>query len=266
MKYLVNYSLIKEANRPLCVFIATMVSFLATTVPSYSASFTCGKNLTVVEGLICKDHHLSSTDSEMAQKYKELLRRQDDESSKQDYKQKQREWLAVRNSCSTLTCLRNVYKDQIGTLNLDLGFVILRDENIGGLRMDLPASKVKEIMQPTECKAKRGAEGLRWEDGLYEQYWDYKKCGISLTMVSEKKGGAKKVNSITVTHPCDFSTKRSIHIGSSEREVIEAYKIFWDKDDSVPGRSFVAGSIYGGLIFRLKDGKVSEIFLGAMAE
>jgi len=33
-----------------------------------------------------------------------------------------------------------------------------------------------------------------------------------------------------------------------------------------PGKIFVAGSIYGGAIFNLKDGKVVQIFIGAAAE
>ena len=150
--------------------------------------------------------------------------------------------------------------------NIDDEFYIVKDENIGGLRIDLPASKVNEIMRTTECKVTRGAETIEEASGNYIQDWDYKKCGIRIVMASEKKGDPKKVDRITVKHPCDFSTKRGIHIGSSEGEVIKAYKKFWNKDSSEPGRSFLAGSEYGGLLFNFKGGKVSEIFLGAMAE
>jgi hypothetical protein len=35
---------------------------------------------------------------------------------------------------------------------------------------------------------------------------------------------------------------------------------------SIPDQTFIAGSIYGGLIFTFDQGRVSEIFLGAAAE
>ena len=116
--------------------------------------------------------------------------------------------------------------------NIDDEFFILHDENIGGLRIDLPASKVKEIMRTTECKATRGTETLDEASGSYVQDWNYKTCGIRIRMASENKGRAKKVDRISVKHPCDFSTKRGIHIGSSETEVIKAYKQFRNKDIS----------------------------------
>jgi hypothetical protein len=37
-------------------------------------------------------------------------------------------------------------------------------------------------------------------------------------------------------------------------------------EDSQPGVQFVAGSIYGGLIFTINQGRVEKIFLGAAAE
>ena len=39
-----------------------------------------------------------------------------------------------------------------------------------------------------------------------------------------------------------------------------------DKEQSVPGATFVAGSVYGGVIFTFTGGKVSRIFIGAAAE
>jgi len=40
----------------------------------------------------------------------------------------------------------------------------------------------------------------------------------------------------------------------------------WNREDSARTGSFVAGSIYGGIIFDFQKGKVSQIFLGAAAE
>jgi hypothetical protein len=85
-------------------------------------------------------------------------------------------------------------------------------------------------------------------------------------MASAKKGGAKRLLSITATPPCKLSTARGIHIGSSLKEVSKAYGDVQEKEQSRPGESFVAGSLFGGIIFDLKQGKVSEIFIGAAAE
>ncbi len=41
---------------------------------------------------------------------------------------------------------------------------------------------------------------------------------------------------------------------------------FRTKRKATPGKTFVAGSIYGGVIFTFDDGKVEQIFIGAAAE
>ena len=142
-------------------------------------------------------------------------------------------------------------------------FTLLREERIGTLRIDLPEREVKKIIH---CPLRRGPEQLWGADGAYHQKWEYAGCGITLGMVSEKKGASKSVNSITLVNPGNLSTKRGIRIGSTEQEVMEAYRPYWNKEDSKSFNIFVAGSIYGGLMFDFKNGKVSRIFLGAAAE
>ena len=51
-----------------------------------------------------------------------------------------------------------------------------------------------------------------------------------------------------------------------EEEVMKAYKSQWNREDSKHFGGVVAGSIYGGVMFNFKNGKVSRIFLGAAAE
>jgi hypothetical protein len=142
------------------------------------------------------------------------------------------------------------------------GFDLLRKEKIGNLRIDLPEKEVKTAIS---CKEKRGADKLWGADGAYHQEWAYADCGITLDMVSDKKRGAKKVAAITLIAPSTLSTQRGIRIGSSTQEVMKAYKPFWNEEES-DSNQFVAGSIYGGLIFTHKKKKVSGIFLGAAAE
>jgi hypothetical protein len=127
----------------------------------------------------------------------------------------------------------------------------------------LKADKLTALVGKVEGKGK----DVMWDAiGEWVQEWRYPAQGLKLNMASEEKGGAKSVLTITANAPCQLATKRGIKIGSSIAEVTKAYKDVHDKEQSVPGKSFVAGSIYGGVIFTFKDGKVSEIFVGAAAE
>ncbi|AMC35843.1 hypothetical protein [Janthinobacterium sp. B9-8] len=141
-------------------------------------------------------------------------------------------------------------------------FALLREEKIGNLLIDLPE---KEVRKAISCKEKRGPDQLWGADGAYHQEWAYADCGITLDMVSDKKQGAKKIASITLFAPSTLNTQRGIRIGSSTQEVMKAYKPYWNKEES-DSNQFVAGSIYGGLIFTHKKKKVNGIFLGATAE
>jgi hypothetical protein len=142
-------------------------------------------------------------------------------------------------------------------------FDLLKEERIGDLRI---GSSEKDVGNAINCKVKRGPDELWGADGAYHQEWKYADCGITLDMVSEKKGGVKSIGSIAVTKPSRLSTKQGIRIGSSEKEVMKAYKLHWNREDSKAFGKFVAGSVFGGLIFDIKNGKVSSIFLGAAAE
>ena len=141
-------------------------------------------------------------------------------------------------------------------------FSLLRNERIGKLQIGLSEEKVK---QKIKCVLKRDAEQLWGADGAYHQKWKYVDCGITLGMVSAKKSGLKSIESIQLNSPSRLSTKRNIQIGSSEKATRKAYQAE-SNGEPTPTNSFVAGSIYGGLIFQFQHGKVSEIFLGAAAE
>lgn len=140
---------------------------------------------------------------------------------------------------------------------------LLKSEQIGGLRIDLSETEVVKIVP---CSLKRSPETLWGADGLYHQKWVSAACGITLDMVSEKKGGRKTIASIKAVAPSTLRTGKGIGIGSSEQDVMKAYQNTINMDDSVPGKTVVAGSIYGGLIFSLKNGGVTSLFLGAAAE
>ncbi|MDD5035362.1 MAG: hypothetical protein PHE55_11465 [Methylococcaceae bacterium] len=142
-------------------------------------------------------------------------------------------------------------------------FKLLRTERIGPLKTGLPANQVQTLLK---SKPESGPSE-KWEaDGMYHQSWSYARQGIVLDMVSQTKHSAKSVDRITISSPCRFSTQRGIHIGSAESEVEQAYRNDLNQEDSTQGAFLVAGSVYGGLMFKIQNGKVIEIILGAIAE
>lgn len=140
---------------------------------------------------------------------------------------------------------------------------LLKTESLGAFKDGTPAAAVTKALGDP---AKKSADQKEEATGDWVQTWSYPAQGLKLTMASAKKGGVKTISTITAGGACKLATARGIKIGSSLAEVSKAYGDVESKEDSQKGKSFVAGSIYGGVIFTLKDGKVSEIFLGAAAE
>jgi hypothetical protein len=153
--------------------------------------------------------------------------------------------------------------DLQASLNGPDPFPLLKEERLGELRLGLTE---KEVKARIPGKPKKGKEEYWAATGDFVQEWNYPDCGVTLDMGSERQGDAKTVSSITMQSPSLLKTKRGIGIGSLEQEVVAAYGECQDKEMSERGRSFVAGSIYGGLIFSFENGRVTRIFLGAGAE
>lgn len=69
---------------------------------SMAASFDCSKATGFAETQICKDGYLSGVDSILSRSYKKTL---DSASDPDALRQSQREWLIVRDACTTQKCL-----------------------------------------------------------------------------------------------------------------------------------------------------------------
>jgi len=136
-------------------------------------------------------------------------------------------------------------------------------ERIGTLRLGLPAGEVPSL---ASCPPAKGKDVYEGATGEYVQSWKMPGCGLQLKMSGPRKGGNKTIAAITVTAPSDLATRRGIHIGSTEAEVLAAYGRYRDAEGTKPGKSFVAGSVFDGLMVAFKNGRVVEIFLGAAAE
>ncbi len=81
-----------------------------------------------------------------------------------------------------------------------------------------------------------------------------------------QKGSKQVADRISIKTPCDYKTQRGIQIGSRDIEVQLAYKNEINPHGSNSESTIVAGTIYGGVIFGIKDGIVKSIFVGAAAE
>ncbi|WP_395744496.1 hypothetical protein [Prosthecobacter sp.] len=144
----------------------------------------------------------------------------------------------------------------------EAGFKLMKTELLGKLRFEMKAKQVVEFYGKPATQGKME----NWEGvGLFVQQWDYPALGLELQMAAEKARGEQTVYMIKATRPCKLATTQGIKIGSTEAEVIQAYTK-WKGEESKPGEMFVAGSTVGGVIFTIKEGKVSEIFIGAASE
>lgn len=136
-------------------------------------------------------------------------------------------------------------------------------EGLGKLALDKEAVVVLELLGEPESK---GADVLMAATGEWVQEWAFPSQGLTLMMGSTEKGGKKTVWSITADEKCELATERGVRIGSSEAEVKTAYGKFYNAEESREGETFVAGSVYGGVIFEFEKGKLAGTFIGAAAE
>jgi len=134
-------------------------------------------------------------------------------------------------------------------------------EPLGQLALGKKPAEVVKLLGEPESKGKKQ---LQEATGTSVQDWNYPAKGLTITM--EFAGKDQSVSMIRASAACTLATARGIKIGSTEAAVKKAYGRERDKDSSKDGESFVAGSLYDGVVFTIKGGKVSEIFIGAAAE
>lgn len=145
------------------------------------------------------------------------------------------------------------------------GFKLMNEESLGGLKLEMSAKDITALLGKPEKMGK----DIEWEAlGEYVQQWSWPQSGVVAEMVSEKKGGSKRVLMFTAEAPWDAGKKTSkgIGLGSTEAEVRAAYGSYEDKEMGKAGSVFIAGTVYGGLQFHFTKGKVTSIFFGASAE
>lgn len=143
----------------------------------------------------------------------------------------------------------------------EIGDYLMSNEKFDDLALQLSVDKViKKYSTPDEK-----TEPKLWgADGFYHQTLKYNTLGFELGLSGEV-ATKMTIDRITINAPCSFKTNEGVGIGSSKADVEKAYKN--QIDPSIESSEVIlAGTIYGGLTFDIKDGKVASIFLGAGAE
>lgn len=89
---------------------------LLSTLPMHAlaASFDCQQASTLVEFAICADPELSALDQRLEQAYRHT--RQSGMPGSENEWKAQKDWLAERNRCSSLTCLMSAYAERSASL------------------------------------------------------------------------------------------------------------------------------------------------------
>jgi hypothetical protein len=139
---------------------------------------------------------------------------------------------------------------------------LLATDGLGEIRIAMEASEITDLLG----EATKGAPEMSQADGLYYATWQYPDQGITLGMVSDSAEGGRTVASIRALPTCELKTRRGIGIGASYDAVAEAYADVHDRESSNPKTDFVAGSLYGGVMFTFEQDKVSQILIGAAGE
>lgn len=143
---------------------------------------------------------------------------------------------------------------------LKIGFLLMK-EALGPISIGATDSSILKTLGEPDQKS---AAKIWGADGMEHQRWVYHAKGIELDMI--RKEITQTVNMIKIIGPCDYKTQRGIQIGSSDAAVQSAYKDEINPNDSKPNSSIIAGTLYGGIIFDIKDNIVTSIFIGAAAE
>ncbi len=144
-------------------------------------------------------------------------------------------------------------------------YKIMNDERIGELAMGMTAGDViTKLGEPLKKSRLWPSEVM----GGYYQEWSYPDLGLKLGMDSDDRRSPQSIGAIFLKAPGTYKTRFGVGIGSARKEVLDAYGKM--RDPEFPSgdaeETFVAGSVYGGVIFTFEKDKVSEIFVGADAE
>jgi hypothetical protein len=135
---------------------------------------------------------------------------------------------------------------------------------LGPLSLEQPLSLAKTRLP--QCQFLAGPKHDSEATGLTHQRWEAKNCGLTLEAARQAPEDPWTVYSITQVAPGKLLTDKGIGLGAEESALRRAYVGVINTEESTPGERWVVGSIYGGVMFSVKAGRVTKIFIGAAAE
>jgi len=148
----------------------------------------------------------------------------------------------------------------------DTSFKVMEDERLGELSVSSTSDEVAQKLGPP---TRKGRIEMSEASGDDIQSWFYPAQGLTVAMaIDDRETGKGSVSTLTIKAPATFKTRLGIGIGSTRKEVLDAYGKLRDPEFPSGDKEevFLAGSIYGGVFFTFKRDKVSQIFVGAGAE
>jgi hypothetical protein len=143
-----------------------------------------------------------------------------------------------------------------------LGEALLKSESIGSIKINMTETELTGLLgEPKDISMPDvwGADGLAHSD------WSYEDQGLVINMAEDPESGAYIVYSIKAMAPCTMKTSRGIAVGDTKDSVLAAYAEEYNTGES-DEYGLVFGSVYGGMLVTIDDGRILEIFIGAAAE
>ncbi|MCB9654818.1 MAG: hypothetical protein H6729_11880 [Deltaproteobacteria bacterium] len=131
----------------------------------------------------------------------------------------------------------------------------VKSDALGDLHYGMDLKEVVKIFGPPESTAKAVFSEER--EG-YLKTIGYASRGTEIEFLATKKEGPFSLVSARIEAPSKLATKRGIKIGSNVAELSTAYgQNGIDSTDE-----FIFGSQLGGVVFTLRNNRVTEIYLG----
>ncbi len=141
----------------------------------------------------------------------------------------------------------------------------LEAETFGPLRVGMTEKELREI--PGEWVA-MGDPVLWGADGM--EHWDLfcAQYGVQVGLARDPGAGSEAVVfSVFATAPCEWKTSRGAGIGDTADMLKALYQDAIDLEGAPDGEEAVLiGSLFEGILAGVREGLVTSLFLGAMAE
>jgi hypothetical protein len=146
-----------------------------------------------------------------------------------------------------------------------IGSDLMKAESIGAVKIGMTESELLAAMGQPESESEAKVWGA---DGMKHSDWMYQSKGITVNMSESSNPESEyTVYSIMAEAPCSLTTQKGVKIGDTKDAVLAAYgSAVEDQSEEGTKEKIVAGTVFGGLIFSMKDGMVSSVFIGASAE